>query len=83
MAGLPNITGKYGYVIRDAHSGQEIINGGLYRSDHNDTWLYSGAGKYWTGRVALNFDASLASSIYGSSTTVTPLSLSSIFIIKY
>ncbi len=32
---------------------------------------------------SFNLDASLSSSIHGKSTTVTPLSLSSIFIIKY
>ena len=48
----------------------------------DDNWanLWGANGGYYKW---LNFAASRANSIYGSSNTVTPLSLSSIFIIRY
>lgn len=80
MAGLPNITGgiisSTSYIFhRNGASGAFKIVGtngtGPALSKNND------------GNNQIALDASLSSSIYGSSPTVTPLSLSSIFIIKY
>ena len=81
-AGLPNINGwATGYQ-------NSLLNGGgaiTYSSSgngHDSKWrqsLQSGGGNY----CAININASKSSSIYGSSTTVIPLSLTSKFYIKY
>lgn len=78
-AGLPNITGKieniagysglqaYGLIIMDASNFTQNIVNG-------------GAN---VGGINLNIDASRNSAIYGASSTVTPLSLSCMIIVKY
>lgn len=78
MAVLPDVWGQF-YVL--------IWKGGT--TDGCFQFLepqYNGAapayGHEWGGTVA-DFRASRSSSVYGSSETVTPLSLSSIFIIRY
>ena len=79
MAGLPNIAGV-------ASGGASAWSGeGLSASG----FAYLGSRQWVTGPGSggdfydVNFDASRSSAIYGSSTTVTPLSLSAILIIKY
>ena len=65
-AGLPNITGRLGPM--DDMSG-EVVEGVFYKGSGRDfdaTSTMSGSGWY------LGFDASLSSSVYGKSTTVTP-----------
>ena len=77
VAGLPNITGStrlYSYPA------EEVDTGALYREDgagYVDNSI--GQGKFYR----VNFDASLSNPIYGNSDTVTPLSLSTKFFIKY
>lgn len=78
-AGLPNITGRieniagysglraYGLIIMDASS---FI--------HN---IANGGTNF--GGINLNIDARRNSAIYGASSTVTPLSLSCMIIVKY
>ena len=76
-AGLPNITGSVSKLPQyDAWA----LSGAFARGTRstNDGNLSPG-----TGLGELTFDASLSSSIYGPSATVTPLSLSSIFVIKH
>lgn len=82
-AGVPNITGEanaqnngYGFVhTYDNNSVTGCFKAG---TSQNSTW----AG---TNRVgySLGFDASLANSIYGNSTTVTPNSVAAGFYIKF
>lgn len=71
-AGLPNITGQVG-VINYINNGAFKYNG----TNHGIQW----AGGSNAGQA--DFDASRLSSVYGSSGTVTPLSLSYIPIIRY
>ena len=78
-AGLPNITGKieniagysglraYGLIIMDANSFIQNI--------------VNGGTNF--GGINLNIDASRNSAIYGASSTVTPLSQSTLMLIKY
>ena len=67
-AGLPNITGDFSNTITD---GVNISNGALWQKKTNN-YIYGGSEPYGTWTKIL-FDASRSSSIYGKSTTVTPL----------
>lgn len=93
MAGIPNISGEYyqnnysagGFAgVRNANTGQyqDFVHGAFYQYD-----VPKGVGKYsqplGDTTAGLAFDASRSNPIYGSSTTVTPLSLQVVFIIKY
>lgn len=79
-AGLPNITGS---------SSPFDTSGFLYDSGDTIGAFYKGAQKSYITNVGphlaynLGFDASLSSSIYGSSNTVTPLSESTLILMKY
>lgn len=78
MAGLPNIIGD---IQTFNYNTPETTSGAFQQTTtvtNRSTTIGAGAG-YQT----INFNASRSSSIYGSSETVTPLSLSSIFVIKY
>ena len=79
-AGLPNITGYFANGYRgvfNKFSGAFFVSSG---------WItfrdWGGEGPAWTYDGA-EINASHASIIYGKSSTVTPLSLSSILVIKY
>ena len=79
-AGLPNITGHFANGYRgvvNGLSGAFFVSSGWTRfqdwGGHGSVWNYDGA----------EIDASRVSSVYGKSSTVTPLSLSSILVIKY
>jgi hypothetical protein len=75
QAGLPNIEGTgYGSKFTDAQYTGALIKG-------QDIFAYSGTGTYG-GVCAFSFDASQANSIYGSSDTVQPKSLTCRYIIK-
>ena len=80
-AGLPNITSYIPHFFRDASiffffffGAIKITQGG----NENNLAINSNAPLY-----NLDFDASLSNPIYGNSDTVTPLSLSTKFFIKY
>ena len=85
VAGLPNLTGSAGSTRYYSYS----------ETDRSDkvTGVYSGAttgldNNYENGGAdnftcSLAFNASYSNSIYGKSTTVTPLSLSYLPVIKY
>lgn len=73
---MPNITGEIKYdVWARKPSGAFYSNGGVKRAGTEDASGSSGGTK--------GFSASLSNSIYGNSNTVTPLSESTIYIIKY
>ena len=78
-AGLPNITGGfecYNYSAYGTHGAfylQELYN------DNSGIWSDGNRCKHSRN----GFNASIASNIYGSSNTVTPISLSTKFFIKY
>lgn len=77
--GLPNITGMFAadtyYTIAEG-------SGAFLPSTTTPTWAVAAGhagsiGKYFS------FDASLSNSIYGSSETVSPLSQSTLMLVKY
>ena len=79
-AGLPNITGYFANGYRGVFS---IFSGAFAVTS---AWVrfkdWGGEGSAWNYDGA-EINASRVSSVYGKSSTVTPLSLSSILVIKY
>ena len=75
-AGLPNITGHFASA-----TGKIYSTDGAFTTDDTVKGQKSGSNNGSLDRGYL--DASRSSSIYGSSSTVTPLSLSATFVIKY
>lgn len=80
-AGLPNITSHVQGVRSTGGSGP-YSQGALNWDAWSDNWC-GAADQASKGYFNMNFNASFSSSIYGSSTTVTPLSLSCKFLISY
>lgn len=81
MAGAPAITG---FVQRGMTNWEEMVSGTMGGS------LYCGAPLMYAGhttgdwnRPTLHLDASRSSSIYGNSTTITPLSRAVMFMIRF
>ena len=81
MAGAPAITG---FVQRGMTNWEEMVSGTMGGS------LYCAAPLAYVGhttsdwnRPTLHLDASRSSSIYGNSTTITPLSRTALFIIRF
>jgi hypothetical protein len=79
VAGLPNVTGSFGLNI--VTQGEAYPSGCLAATDGGYS-VNTASGSEWRAR-SFDFYASRSSSIYGSSETVTPLSMSCIFCIKY
>ena len=76
VAGIPNITG-----YSDRMWGEGSYSGALYRSNQFSVgWV---GGNNASVGTRLNIKASNSNSIYGNSSTVTPLSLSCRFIIRH
>ena len=73
--GLPNITGRFGTVAWDDGG----CTGAFYGFERSPNAISNQGQGDWR----VYFDASHSNSIYGSSNTVTPLSLTSKFYIKY
>lgn len=69
-AGLPNITGTF-RAVDTAGLGLNA-SGAIYLASSYDNGSYAGGGGRPNSRADLGLDASLSSSIYGSSTTVQP-----------
>lgn len=78
MAGLPNITGEAKAPYRSVWGG--LPTGAFYTVPNQQNALDTIEVKPMS---PIAFDASRCSTIYGSSATVTPLSLSTKFFIKY
>ena len=79
MAGLPNITGE---IVNSAgYSGLQAYGLIIMVANSFIQNIVNGGTNF--GGVNLNIDASRNSAIYGASSTVTPLSLSTKFFIKY
>ena len=78
MAGIPNITGNFGGVVC---IGCEY--GGAFGKYGDDRGIYGEKNATPGFTSHYDFYASRSSSIYGSSNTVTPISLSTKFIISY
>ena len=75
-AGLPNITGKCGFLGLTSYS---TIGGAFTKTETSATGAFTAGDTKSLGV----FDASRSNTTYGSSETVTPLSLSTKFFIKY
>lgn len=73
-AGIVNILGSFSAIVCYNHS---AYASGAFRGVNGSA---SGAG---SGAYGYDMDASRCSSIYGNSDTVTPLSLTNIFLIRY
>lgn len=79
-AGLPNITGKYNIIVNyTSVTGIWNASGAFYKGSKENVGAAGSDGL--GGTLCLN--ASLSSSIYGSSSTVTPLSQSTLYVVKY
>lgn len=81
MAGLPNITGYWNNSAWINPDSSSDVGGCIYLISGTYNNYTSGGGGLNSPRR--NIDASRSSSIYGSSTTVTPLSESVIMCIKH
>ena len=73
-AGIANILGSFSAIVCTNHN---AYASGAFRGVNGSA---SGAAN---GAFGYNMDASRCSSIYGNSDTVTPLSLTNIFLIRY
>ena len=78
-AGLPNITG--GLISASAGLVEAVGSGAMVAGEDKARQLAWASTKVRSG--SFSFDASLSSPIYGSSSTVTPLSESCRFYIRY
>lgn len=84
--GLPNISGSAGHLLYSKSNASEgtadIVNGAFNRNlkYHTNNPLTSGTA--W-GAYTTTFNASLSNTIYGNSTTVKPLSQSTLMLVKY
>lgn len=80
-AGIANIMGRTGYDMATHWVGtQANPSGPFYRENTLMNCMHPVS---YQREYSLSFDASRVSSIYGSSNTVTPLSLANIFLIRY
>lgn len=79
MAGLPNIWGR----MNDMPHGASATGEKSLVNEANGTWINIGNGNTPINFHSFSLNASKSSSIYGSSSTVTPLSLSTKFLISY
>ena len=77
---MPNITGGLGY-IGGAQWATPAPTGAFNGTTGGNMGFANGGSGNWADGVT--FNASRSSTIYGSSTTVTPLSLTTKLILKY
>ena len=87
MAGLPNITGEISVPYDDDTSlfgelAARTIKGALYIPSTGFRQGTSGSGSYNFG-TGIAMSASLSNPVYGNSMTVTPVSQSTLYVIKY
>ena len=79
VAGLPNITGGFECYNYNAYAAYGVLYLEELYNDNSGNWANGNRCKYFRN----GFNASIASNIYGSSNTVTPLSLSCKIVLKY
>ena len=77
--GLPNITGLFNYGQIDGGGG--FGASGAFTATRLNTGTGYGNNRF--GCPQISFNASRSSTVYGSSSTVTPLSLTTKLILKY
>ena len=73
---MPNITGQCGFLGLTSY---DTISGAFTKIETSATGAFTAGDTKSVGA----FDASRSNTTYGNSTTVTPLSLSTKFFIKY
>lgn len=83
MAGLPNITGNIGRDSTISMYATSATNGAFKVKDAGSYKGINGSTNLSNFGVNASFDASRSNPIYGSSVTVTPLSKSTLYILKY
>ena len=79
--GLPNITGKI--LTPNDWNDWGTAARGAFAGDHSKTLINGAAGTNAASRYYLDFNASRSSSVYQDNATVTPLSESTLYILKY
>ena len=79
---MPNITGNFTASERTDAIYVPHGTDGVFNLTKTQTWGLGASGGVAQDQ-RINFDASRSNTTYGSSTTVTPLSLSTKFFIKY
>ena len=80
-AGLPNITGNFSDALGSTNRGGVVTGYGVFKNSTNTSNGDAGSGAYTN--VLVQFNASTSNSIYGSSSTVQPPSLTMRYYIKY
>ena len=78
-AGLPNITGTANSII----TGNNASGSGVFKYSANTANVNQAGSVDWFDCYHISIDASRSSAVYGKSGTVTPLSLSTNYFIKY
>lgn len=79
---MPNISGTVGAMTFPAN-GAAPASGAFFKSNWGSyITMMSGEENQWSGEV-INFNASRSSNIYSNSTTVQPLSIRILYIVKF
>ena len=79
MAGLPNITGKTYNLCSASDYEEGALSNGIVYTDSG----YAGSTSTKNRLRDIILDASRSNPIYGKSTTVTPTSQSTLYVMKY
>lgn len=81
-AGLPLLEGDYPALFICAQPNAQGT--GVFTNNNSGPATYVGVSTYFNAtRSPLTFNASLSNDIYGNSDTVTPLSQSTLYVVKY
>ena len=87
MAGLPNITGSFGDYVVQAELSGPVYHGVFQWPTHSNNLCVALSSASYQKSVSqsdwISFNASRSSTIYGKSSVVTPLSRSTLYILKY
>lgn len=81
-AGLPNITGQFGSYSTNGIAESDALMAGAFRIDSTNPKSRA-FGAVGATSYPITFNASLSNPVYDNSTIVTPLSLSTLPILKY
>ena len=81
-AGLPNITGRMNATCSGAN-GTLPTRAGCLNAAGTGVMLYGGGASAYVNNATISVNASQSSSLYSKSDTVTPLSQSTLMLMKY
>lgn len=82
-AGLPNITGAWQGTLHTEGAGSSGFEGAITPGSYSRAYSYAAISSATSKNNKKILDASLSNSIYGSSETVSPLSQSTLYLVKY